>query len=107
MPITATVPEVFVATMTIFLSDYYDGLEETLTHTKSIKIKSYPGENVTDYCATILVDNEILESSGALNPEHLGYNTRIFEDNSDSRFHIWYIQKYKKVTQFIKKLCVC
>ena len=46
--LTATGPEVFVATMTKFLSDSYDALEETITHMKSLKLKSYPGENVTD-----------------------------------------------------------
>ena len=44
---------------------------------KSLKLKSYPGENVTDCCAAILVDAEHLESAGALKPEHLGYIIRI------------------------------
>ena len=48
MPPTATGPEVSVDTMTTFLFDYYDALEETFTHMKSIKLKSCPGENVTD-----------------------------------------------------------
>ena len=48
MLLTATVTEVFVVTMTKFLSDSYDALEETLTHMKILKLKSYPGENVTD-----------------------------------------------------------
>ena len=56
MPLTATGTEVFFATMTTFLSDYYDALEETLTHMKNLKLKIYPGENVTDCCAEILVD---------------------------------------------------
>ena len=51
MPLTATVPEVDVAIMTTFLSDYYDALEDTLNHMKSLKLKSYPGKNVTDCCA--------------------------------------------------------
>ena len=101
--LTATGPEVFVATMTTFLSDSYDALEETLNHMKSLKLKSYPGENVTDCCAAILVDAERLESAGAFKPEHLGYITHIFEDTSDSRFRLWAIQKYKKVAEFIKK----
>ena len=75
MPLTATGPEVFVVTMTKFLSDSYDALEETINHMKSLKIKSYPGENVTDCCAAILVDAECLESDGAFKPEHLGYIT--------------------------------
>ena len=47
VPLTATGPEVFVATMNKFLSDSYDALEETLTHMKSLKLKIYLGENVT------------------------------------------------------------
>ena len=46
--LAATVPEVFFATMNTFLSDSCDALEETLTHMKSLKLKIYPGENVTD-----------------------------------------------------------
>ena len=107
VPMTATGPEVFVATTTTFISDSYDSLEETLNHMKSFKLKSYPGENVIDCCAEILVDAERLESARAFKPEHLGYITRIFEDNSDSRFRLWAIQKYKEVTEFIKKLRVC
>ena len=105
--LTATGPEVFVSTMTTFFSDSFDSLEETLNHMKSLKLKSYPGENVTDCCAAILVDADRLESAGSFNPEHLGYITRIFKDTSDSRFCLWAIQKYKEVTEFIKKLCVC
>ena len=40
-------------------------------------------------------------------PGHLGYITCIFEYTSDSRFRLWAIQKYKEVTEFNKKLCVC
>ena len=73
----------------------------------SLKLKSYPGENVIDFCAAILVNAERLDSSGAFNPEHLWYTNRIFEDTSDSRFRLWDIQKYKEVTEFIKKIRVC
>ena len=106
MPLTATGPEVFVNTMTTFISDSYGALEETLNHMKILKMKTYPGENVTDCCAAILVDAERLESAGAFKPDNLGYITRIFEDTSDSRFRLWDIQKYKEVTDFIKKLRV-
>ena len=51
VPLTETGPEVFFATMNTFLSDSYDTLEETLNHIKSLKLKSYPGEDVTDCCA--------------------------------------------------------
>ena len=80
--LTATGPEVFVAIMTTFLSNYDDALEETLKYMKSIKLKSYPGGNVTDFCASILVDADRLESAVAFKPEHLGYITRIFENTS-------------------------
>ena len=105
--LTATGPEVFVSTMNTFLSYYYDYLEETLTHMNSLKLKNYPGEKITDCCEEILVDDERLESSGSFKPKHLGYITRIFEDTSNSRFRIWDIQKYKEITEFINKLCVC
>ena len=107
LPLKATGPEVFVATMTTFLSGSYDALEETINHMKIFKLKIYPGENVTDCCAAILVDTERLESAGAFKPEHLGYITCIFEDTSDSRFCMWDIQKYKEVAEFIKKLRGC
>ena len=78
LPLTATGPEVFVATMNKFLSDSYDDLEETLTHMKSLKLNIYPGVNVTDFFAAILIDADHLESARAFNPEHLGHITCIF-----------------------------
>ena len=86
VPLTVTGTEVSVNTISTFLFNPYDALEETITHMKSLKIKIYPGENVTDLCAKILVDSERLESAGDLNPEQRGYITRIFEDSPDSRF---------------------
>ena len=74
---------------------------------KSLKLKSYPGENDTDYCAAILVDLNRLESFAAFNPAHLGYMTCIFEDTSDYILRLWAIHKYKEVTDFIKKFRVC
>ena len=35
------------------------------------------------------------------------YITCILEGNSNSIFRLWDIQKYKEVTEFIKKFCVC
>ena len=99
VPLTATGPKVFVATMNKFLSDYYDYLEETLTHMNILKLTSYPGENITDCCAAILVDAEHFY--------HLGYINHICEDYYDSRFRLRDIHKYKEFTDFIKKLCVC
>ena len=107
MSLTATTPEVFVTTTTTFISDSYDALEETLTYMKSLKLKIYSGENVTDCCAAILVDAEHLDSSRAFKPETLGYITFIFEDTSDPIFRIRAIKKYKETTELIKKLCVC
>ena len=72
-----------------------------------VNVYCISGENDTDFCAAILVDAEHLESDGSFKPEHLGCITCIFEDTSDSRFRLWDIQKYKEVTEFIKKLRVC
>ena len=44
VPLTATGPGFFVATMTTFLSNSYDCLEETLTCMKSLKLKLSRGE---------------------------------------------------------------
>ena len=55
VPLTATGSEVFVSTMTTFFSDSYDAFKETLNHMKSLKLKSYPGDNVTDCCVSILL----------------------------------------------------
>ena len=66
MPLIETEPEVYVAIITTFLSNSYDDLEETLTHTESIKLKSYPGDKVEDFCTAIFIDSECLESARVL-----------------------------------------
>ena len=106
MPLRATRTDIFVATITTFLFGSYDAFEENLTHMKIINLKTYLGENVTDFCAEILVDAELLESAGAFKPHHLGYINFIFEDTSDSRLCLRDIYKYKEVMEFINKLCV-
>ena len=74
---------------------------------KILKLNSYTGENIKYFYAAILVDYERLESTGSLNTDHLGYIICIFEDTSDSRSHIWEIQKHKEVTEFTKNIFVC
>ena len=54
VPLKATRPGVYVATMTTIISDSYASLVETLNHIKSLKIKYPPGENVIDCCDAIL-----------------------------------------------------
>ena len=49
VPLTSTRPEVFITIMSTFLYYSYDALEEPLNHMKSLKLKIYPGKNVTDY----------------------------------------------------------
>ena len=94
MLLTATVPEVYVATMTTVLSYSYASLVENLNHINIFKIKDHPGENVADCCDEILVDVDHLESARVFKTEHSRYIIRIFEDASDSRFHLWATQKY-------------
>ena len=64
---------------------------------KSLKLKIFPGENVTDCCSESLVDAERLESDRALKTNHLRYLTIIFEDTSDYRFPVWAIHKDEEV----------
>ena len=47
VPLTSTGPEVYVAMMTIFLSSYYDTLDETLNHLNSLKLNRYTGGGVS------------------------------------------------------------
>ena len=107
LSLTETGPEVYVATMTTVLSNSYYYLVDTLNHMNSIKLKNNPGRDVVDCCDAILVNMERLESYGAFNPDHLGYIISIFEDTSDSRFHLWSTQNYKEVMEFVKKLLLC
>ena len=69
MPLAETVPELFVANMTTFISNSYDAFKDTLTHMKILKLKNCPGKNVIGYCDSMLVDAERLESSRAINPD--------------------------------------
>ena len=102
-PLTATGPEVYVATMTTIISDHYYSLVDTLKYTKNLKIKDHPGRDATDCYDKILVNVDSLESAGVFNPKHLGYIIRISENIYDSRFHLWDTQKYKEVLEFLNK----
>ena len=73
LPLAATGYEFYVDTMTTFLSDSYDALEESRTHTKSLKLNRYPVYSVTFFCAVILVDSEHLESFRAFKTDPLWY----------------------------------
>ena len=97
VPLKATGPEVYVATMTTIISNSYYSLLDALNHTKNLKLKDNPGRYVADCYNAILVNVESLESAGAFKPEHLGYIICIFEDTYDSIFHLWDTQKYKEV----------
>ena len=94
MPLTETVPEVYVPTMTTIISDSCYSLVETLNHTNNLKLKYHPGSDAADCYDAILVNVESLESAGAFKPEHLGYIIHILENNYNSRFQIWATQKY-------------
>ena len=107
VPLTATGPEVYVATMTTIISDSYYFLANTLNHTKNIKLKDHPGSDAADCYDAILVNVESLESAGAFKSEHLGYIIHIFDNTSNSRFQIWATQKYKEVIEFVKKSLLC
>ena len=56
--LAATGPENYFATMTTVLFKYYDSLVDTLNNMNSLKLKSFPGNNISDNCALILLDSE-------------------------------------------------
>ena len=104
---TETGTKVYASNMTTIHYNYSSYLQETLNYLKSIKIKCHLEDNVTDFCAAILVEAGNLESDGAFNPYDLVYITRISENNSDPRYHLWETHKYNVVMDFTKKICVC
>ena len=89
VPLTATGPELYVATMTTIIYDSYYYLVDTLNHTNNLKLKDHLGRDVADFYDAIMVNVESLDSDGDFKPDNLGYIIRIFEDSSDSIFHIW------------------
>ena len=101
VPLTATGPEVYVATMTTIIYGSYYSLVDTLNHTKNLKLKYHPGRDAADCYDAILVNVESLESAKAFKPEHLRYIIRIFENTSDYRFHLWATHNYKEVMDFV------
>ena len=107
VPLTATGPEVYIATMTNIISDSYYSLVDTLNHTKNLKLRDHSGSDVADCYNAILVNVESLESAGAFKPKHLGYIIHIFENSSNSIFQIWATQKYKEVMELVKKPLLC
>ena len=56
----------------------YISLEVNINHFITIKINSYPWDNVAYFCDEILVDVEHIVSAGAFKPEHLGYITNFW-----------------------------
>ena len=103
LPLTATGPEVYVATMTNVLSGYYYSLVDNINHMKSLKLKDHMGVYIADCCDAILINVDRLESSAAFKAKHLVYIICIFEDTSYSIFHIWETQMYKEVITFVKE----
>ena len=102
----ATVTKIYVTNMITLIYKYYASMVVTLNHTNSLKLKDHLGKNITYFCGLILVDAERLNSAEAFNPEHLGYIIRIFEETSDSVFHLWATQEYKGVMEFIENISV-
>ena len=60
MTLTSTGPEVYVATMTTIISNYYYSLVDNLNHMKNLKLKDRPGRDVADWYDAILVNVESL-----------------------------------------------
>ena len=56
VPLTATGPEVYVATMTAIISDYYYSLVDTLNHMNNLKLKDHLGRDVADFYDAILIN---------------------------------------------------
>ena len=104
--LTATGPEVYVATITTIISYSCYSLVDTLNHMNNIKLKDLLGRYAADFYNAILVNVDILEIAGAFKLEYLGYIIRIFEDTYDYIFRLWATQKYKEVMDFVKEVFI-
>ena len=102
----ATVPEVYSDFMKTILSYSYYALEETLNYLKSIKLNSYPGENISDFCVAILVDSYFLDRSIDFNTKYLDYITIISEYTSDSIFIYGKFRSTSRLRSLLRKFCV-
>ena len=56
MPLTATGPEVYVATMTTIISDSYYSLADALNQMETLKLKDNQGGDATD-CYDAILEN--------------------------------------------------
>ena len=92
-----------MAIVVICFSDSYDALEKTKDDLKALKLKDFPGENVPECSATILVLAEWLDSGGAFNDQLLCTIMRIYEGASDEKFRLWAMNGYKTCSDFIKR----
>ena len=66
--------------------------------------KGSTGENVAEFRAPILVDDDRHQSSVDFKPNNLRNITHIFEDTLDHILNIQETHKYKEVEDFIDKL---
>ena len=107
VPLTATGPEVYVATMNTIISDSYYSVVGNLNHMKSLYLKDHSVRDVADCYDAIFVHVESLDIAGSFKPDHLGYIILISGDTYDSRFHLWETQKYKEVMEYSKKPLFC
>ena len=103
VPITASGPEIFMATVTVCFSDSYDALEQTKIELKTIKLKDFPGENVQDCVAKILDLCERLESGGAFDNQLICSIMKIFENASDKKFQLWAMNEYRACANYVKQ----
>ena len=104
--ITATGTEVFITTMHICISDSYKTLEETKKQLKSLKLSDFPGKNVVDCCAQILMLAEHLDSAGAFETDLLCAIARIFTLSSEKIFNVWAIETSRKCIKYVKSVQV-
>ena len=63
--------------------------EHNMIQMKSLKLKSYSGENVKYFRAVILVNCDNLDSTGAFKTDNIGYINCIFEYTYDYILRLW------------------
>jgi hypothetical protein len=103
--VSASGPEMLVATMTIIYSGQgYDALEQCKNELKSLTLKQFPGENVVDLNKKVTALCERLDSADMMGPgdDLLTKIVKIYESSSEPRFNQWAYSTYDLVLKFVE-----
>jgi len=102
--ISASGPVTLVALLRLVQLDSYEAMELTKEKLKKLTLKNYPGENVEQCCADIVMYAEQLDSAGSFEAPLLCSIAKTFESASEERFRLWGMKTYDRCKDYVKSL---